>query len=326
MSTILKALHRLERDKDAQETQPLREQVAKTPARRRGWSSWLVAGATLTAGIAAGAAALLLWPGSGPETPEAGQGVQSEQSRPQADAQPGAAERGPRASAAERRTQGADGERSPGETAAERRARRRARRAEAEPSQPQARVASAERAEAEPSEVLPAQGLRPPEGTDGGAAAPRSEAEPSRPGPSKESSPEADPSEPPPFSPAAQPGSESAELRPEALASRVEVVERVEESPRAQQPEGREGTPEAPPPAVANRLRRAPVPEVFVLRTVWHPDAERRVAEVEVRGRPEAVRLHEGDAVGPLVVGRIEPSGVVFLHEQVELRRRVGAR
>jgi hypothetical protein len=123
-----------------------------------------------------------------------------------------------------------------------------------------------------------------------------------------------------------QPGSESAGLRPEALASRVELVDRIEESPRSQEPEGREGTPEPPPPVVPARLRRAPVPEVFVLRTVWHPVAERRVAEVEVWGRPEPFRLHEGDAVGPLVVKRIEPSGVVFLHEQVELRRRVGAR
>jgi hypothetical protein len=110
------------------------------------------------------------------------------------------------------------------------------------------------------------------------------------------------------------------------LASRVELVERIEEPPRSEEPEGREGIPDSPPPVVSARLRRAPVPEVFVTRTIWHPVAERRVAEVEVRGRPEPLRLHEGDAVGPLVVGRIEPSGVVFLHEQVELRRRVGAR
>jgi len=59
---------------------------------------------------------------------------------------------------------------------------------------------------------------------------------------------------------------------------------------------------------------------------MWHPAAERRVAEIEVEGRPEPLVLHEGDAVGPLVVSEIEPSGVVFLHDEVELRRRVGIR
>jgi hypothetical protein len=102
-------------------------------------------------------------------------------------------------------------------------------------------------------------------------------------------------------------------------------VDRIE-APPAEEPEDREEIAESPPPVVPARLRRAPLPEIFVARTVWHPVAERRVAEVEVRGRPEPLRLREGDAVGPLVVGKIEPSGVVFLHEQVELRRRVGAR
>jgi hypothetical protein len=39
-----------------------------------------------------------------------------------------------------------------------------------------------------------------------------------------------------------------------------------------------------------------------------------------------ARELHEGDAIGPLVVSEIGPSGVVFLLDGVELRRRVGAR
>jgi hypothetical protein len=34
--------------------------------------------------------------------------------------------------------------------------------------------------------------------------------------------------------------------------------------------------------------------------------------------------IQEGDAVGPLVVSKIEPSGVVFEHEGIEIRRRVG--
>jgi hypothetical protein len=68
------------------------------------------------------------------------------------------------------------------------------------------------------------------------------------------------------------------------------------------------------------------VPDVYVARTLWHPIAERRVAIVEIGEGGEAVELHEGDAIGPLVVGEIEPSGVFFYHDGVELRRRVGAR
>jgi hypothetical protein len=68
------------------------------------------------------------------------------------------------------------------------------------------------------------------------------------------------------------------------------------------------------------------VPTVYVERTIWHPMAERRVAVVELEGSDEALELHEGDAVGPLVVGEIEPSGVFFVYDGVELRRRVGAR
>jgi hypothetical protein len=81
-----------------------------------------------------------------------------------------------------------------------------------------------------------------------------------------------------------------------------------------------------PPPVAPSKLVRAFVPSVLVVRTVWHPSAERRVAEIEVEGRPEPLLLHEGDAVGPLVVSEIEPSGVVFLHDEVELRRRIGIR
>jgi hypothetical protein len=166
-------------------------------------------------------------------------------------------------------------------------------------------------------------------------------------------------------SPETRPGSLSAA----ALASRVEVVDRIEPSP---DPTGAPAEPPAPPPpavataaavsessprlaaapvavapaaaatrseasAVASgpsrppppapsKLVRAFVPDVLVVRTVWHPAAERRVAEIQVEGRPEPLLLHEGDAVGPLVVREIEPSGVLFLHDDVELRRRVGMR
>ena len=77
-----------------------------------------------------------------------------------------------------------------------------------------------------------------------------------------------------------------------------------------------------PPPPVP---RSAP-PDVYVARTVWHPIADRRVAVVEYGSSGETVELREGDVIGPLVVGEIQPSGVFFTHDGVELRRRVGAR
>jgi len=58
----------------------------------------------------------------------------------------------------------------------------------------------------------------------------------------------------------------------------------------------------------------------------WRARRGDRTRKAVRDGSMKYIALHEGDAVGPLVVGRIEPSGVVFLHEQVELRRRVGAR
>ena len=64
------------------------------------------------------------------------------------------------------------------------------------------------------------------------------------------------------------------------------------------------------------------LPEVHVEETRWHPDASRRLARVEVDG--VAREVQEGDALGPLVVSSIEPSGVVFTHDGVEMRRRIG--
>jgi hypothetical protein len=81
--------------------------------------------------------------------------------------------------------------------------------------------------------------------------------------------------------------------------------------------------PKAPAPAVVATVRP---PKVLVKRTIWHPTPGRRVAEVEVEGRKGALELHEGDAVGTLVVAEIQPSGVVFLHGGEELHRKVGAR
>jgi hypothetical protein len=89
--------------------------------------------------------------------------------------------------------------------------------------------------------------------------------------------------------------------------------------------------PEPPAPKVEVAKRRsapprAPEPEILVVRTVWHPIASRRVAVVEFGGNGEQVEIREGDMIGPLVVGEIEPSGVYFEQDGVELRKRVGTR
>lgn len=88
--------------------------------------------------------------------------------------------------------------------------------------------------------------------------------------------------------------------------------------------------PASPPPsesASVARAARAPrLPPIVVTRTVWHPEPGRREAVVELEGRAEPLRLREGDAVGTLVVGEIEPSGVLFLRDGVEIHARVGGR
>ena len=85
--------------------------------------------------------------------------------------------------------------------------------------------------------------------------------------------------------------------------------------------------PEAAPPAEpvgrAAEPAAPPTPEAHVESTTWHPDPSRRRAVVSAGARA-AVTLREGDAIGELVVLRVEPSGVVFLYQDREITRRVG--
>ena len=60
-------------------------------------------------------------------------------------------------------------------------------------------------------------------------------------------------------------------------------------------------------------------------KTIWHPTPGRRMAQIEVEGRKGLLELHEGDAVGTLVVSEIQPSGVVFLHGGERLHQKVGS-
>jgi hypothetical protein len=67
-------------------------------------------------------------------------------------------------------------------------------------------------------------------------------------------------------------------------------------------------------------------PEVWVERTLWHPNAEKRSALVRVGADGEVRELHEGDALDGVVVKEIRPSGVLFVHDGAEFKRGVGGR
>ena len=71
-------------------------------------------------------------------------------------------------------------------------------------------------------------------------------------------------------------------------------------------------------------VQRAKLPALSVEKTIWHPDADRRVAIVKLIGAEGALRLKEGDAVGPLVVEVIKPGSVLFNHDGIEIQYNVG--
>ena len=71
-------------------------------------------------------------------------------------------------------------------------------------------------------------------------------------------------------------------------------------------------------------IKRAEFPSLSVQKTIWHPDADRRVAVVKLADAEEVLRLKEGDAVGPLVVKAIKPGSVLFKHDGIEIVYNVG--
>lgn len=83
--------------------------------------------------------------------------------------------------------------------------------------------------------------------------------------------------------------------------------------------------PPAPKASAPARVATVRPPKVTVRKTIWHPTPGRRVAEIEVEGRKGPLELREGDAVGTLVVSEIQPSGVIFLHGGEKLHQKVGS-
>ena len=251
MSTILKALRRLEQEKGARDGRPLKDAVTAAPA---AWSRrrfpllalMLAAGAL---GLGLGASLLWLWP--------------SESVAPQV--------------------------------------------AEAPPAQPRASAPP-------PAPVAPVVVAEPPALPPPTPAA--SVASPSPPAAAAFASPVAVVARPEPPR-AVEPAPTKP---PEPIAAKPAAPARGSLPPFARKRASAPAKPPAPVP-----VARADLPAVLVSSTVWHPQRDRRLAMVALEGGA-ARELHEGDAIGSLVVSEIGPSAVVFLHDGVELRRRVGSK
>ena len=258
MSTILKALRRLELEKSAQEGRPLKDEVTASPeaGSRRGFPLLALMIAAGALGLGLGSSLLWLWP--------------RESATPQV----------------------AEAPRAP-------------RRAGVEPAPPVEVVAPP----AIPAPAPAASVASAPPPPVAAFASPVAVV--SRPAPPRT----AEPAPPIPVEP-----------KPEAVAAKPAPPVRGSLPPFAR----REAVAASEPPSAARAARpelvaRPSVPDVLVSSTVWHPQRDRRLAIVAFEGGA-ARELHEGDAIGPLVVSEIGPSGVVFLHDGVELRRRVGAK
>jgi hypothetical protein len=331
LSTILKALRRLEEEKAVtEEARPLREQIASAPrgAQRPRRSGWLAAAGALVLGAATGGA--LIWSLFGtpapapvvaaapvappapavavPEPPVApgppedafASDVQMVE-RPDAlplvadsePVQPGPSE--PKPGQVRPVESSAAAERARQAALAEYAAAARARRGlppeNAQPSPP---------VPAEPVPVLPApeQIAAAPE-----AVAPAPVAAPVAPAPPQ----------PAPIVPA--PANEIVAAQPAPKPAPPVEKKQPAAKPAAAK---RAAEPAPPPPAAVPRIA------VSVEKTQWHPLADRRIAWVRVPGDPDALRVVEGDVVDGLLISAIEPSGVVFERDGEKIRRPLG--
>lgn len=319
MSTILKALRRLEQEKSAHAQRPLREEVAtETSEARRRVPLGVAVGGVFAAGIVLGGAALLLWPRSaltGSETVRASPVARPTPARPAppplqvATAPPPARVTAPPPVAAPERTR-------PDLTVG-------ALKSPVEVVKLPEQESTPDPATAEPPPRPPRLGeVRPGEV----AMRPRQATAPVPPVPAL--APRSTP--PAPTAASAEPKTRA----PEPTATMASVPEITPKEPARPRPAPAVATPPVPPkreasppppaPVPAPAVAKAPAPSISVERTHWHPLPERRLAIVDVSGHEEPLRLHEGDEVGPLRVAKIEPSGVVFVQDGVEVRHAVG--
>jgi len=330
VSTILKALRRLEQEKAAaEEPRPLREQIASAPysGRREVVSrGWLAAVIALALGVGAGGGAIWwlfggAWTGTDPVAaapvappPMASAAVPSAQpplEQPTPEPEPG-----PPAQAFESDVEIVN-------------------RPEALP-----RLADAE--PVAPSETLRKPGSRRPVESSMAAArarkaaiAERATAENARlqpppvvaiAAPPEALAAEAAPSPPAPIAPAPEPAISTPIPAPVVPTRASAPVARKPAPPvAAARPAP---LPSEPTPSAA-RTAAAPPPEAGALeveKTQWHPLADRRIAWLRVPGEREPRRVVEGDVIEGMLVAKIEPSGVVFEHNGEQLHRALGKR
>lgn len=318
MSTILKALQRLEDEKSAGVERSLDEQVVSHPLppdrepNRRG----LKIGFTAIAGLAVAAAAFAFWPTR--EDPDAVVAAESTATTVAPVAAPA-----PEPAPAKRKV------------AAEKPRRRTSVRTQPQPAaREQAEISEAKAASivevvkrldeppaASPNRVAPAEAPR------------RSTRRPDAPKPDVQTVKRA--AKPRPAAAPVADAKPVAKPKPEPVIA-AKTVETVPAKPKATPPEPIEiaaVVPEPAPesiPAPAPRepekrvVQRAKLPSLSIEKTIWHPDTDRRIAIVKMIDAEEVLRLKEGDAIGPLVVETIKPGSVLFNHDGIEIRYNVG--
>jgi hypothetical protein len=81
---------------------------------------------------------------------------------------------------------------------------------------------------------------------------------------------------------------------------------------------------DAPTDEVALAVDRAA--EVSIVRTIWHPSPDRRIAHLRIAGESTNREVHEGDLVEGYEIDEIKLTGVVLVREGVTFERRVTAK
>jgi hypothetical protein len=324
VSTILKALRRLEEEKAAAEQgRPLREQIADPPrAREEARRGWLPAVLALVIGVGSGGGLIWWLFGGAATTPDvvatAPVAAPQPEAAPPAVARPVAPPAPPsdafasdvqvveRPDPVPRLADGEPlqpapldkpGQRRPIESSsAVQRARALAEARQASlAAEQEMRAAAAARARApSPPQPAPAPEIQEPEEV---AVVPR-------PAPRAEAPP----------APAPAP---------------VAAAKPAVRSEPAPAPKPAPVTAAAEPAPAAKSKPTAPVqpqtgPEIQVERTRWHPLSDRRVAWLRVEGESEPREVVEGQVVAGMLVVEIQPSGVVFERDGNRVRRALG--
>jgi hypothetical protein len=328
VSTILKALQRLEDEKVAEVERSLDERiVARRSSPRAAHHLGLAIAVAAISGVAVAVAAFLLWPGQGepdarvaqplPPVAQAPAPAVAAAPAPAAAAEPPHAEPAPVPAAPESaqpsKVQVAD-------------VVEVVERLDAQPADSDKAAASAE--QAEPLVVTRSATTRPAARAPEAAVARKPEAAPevdAQAEPELEVTVESPPrpaaayvrSAPPPpvkrAAPAPKPSAPQPAPKPKPAASAAPLAI------AAAAPQ-----PDEVRPSEQKVIPRAKVPALTIEKTIWHPDAGRRLAIVKLMDSEEPLRLKEGDAIGPLVVESIKPSSVVFDHDGIEVTYSVG--